>query len=86
MTAWSRRYAHLARELAAKEQNPPRKQELLEIGDVCEWVPENPARTFREPLQAQWWGSPRTSYNPPSPETLARLRAIIDEAFGRRGK
>jgi pyruvate formate lyase activating enzyme len=25
-------------------------------------------------------------YNPPSPETLARLRAIIDEAFGRSGK
>ena len=56
MTAWSRRYAQLARELAAKEPNPPRKQELLEIADVCEWVPENPARTFREALQAQWWG------------------------------
>ena len=25
-------------------------------------------------------------FNPPSPETLARLRAIIDEAFGRSGK
>ena len=25
-------------------------------------------------------------FNPPSPETLARLRAIIDEAFGRNGK
>ena len=56
MTTWSRRYAQLARELAAKEQNPPRKQELLEIADVCEWVPENPARTFREALQAEWWG------------------------------
>ena len=56
MTTWSRRYAQLARELAAKEQNPPRKQELLEIADVCERVPENPARTFREALQAQWWG------------------------------
>jgi pyruvate formate-lyase/glycerol dehydratase family glycyl radical enzyme len=56
MTTWSIRYAQLARELAAKEQNPPRKQELLEIADVCEWVPENPARTFREALQAQWWG------------------------------
>ena len=56
MTTWSRRYAQLARELAAKEQNPPRKQELLEIADVCEWVPENPARTFREALQSEWWG------------------------------
>ena len=55
MTTWSRRYAQLARELAAKEPNPQRKQELLEIADVCEWVPENPARTFREALQSQWW-------------------------------
>ncbi|MBL0107246.1 MAG: hypothetical protein IPP52_08175 [Ignavibacteria bacterium] len=33
-----------------------RKKELLEIAEVCEWVPENPARSFREALQAQWWG------------------------------
>ena len=25
----------------------------MEIAAVCEWVPENPARTFREALQAQ---------------------------------
>jgi pyruvate-formate lyase len=47
MTTWSRRYAQLAKELAAKEQNPTRKQELLEISGICDWVPENPARTFR---------------------------------------
>ena len=56
MTTWSRRYAQLARELAAKEADPQRKGELLEIADICERVPENPARTFREALQAQWWG------------------------------
>lgn len=56
MTIWSRRYAKLAAELAAKENNPQRKQELMEIAEVCEHVPENPARTFREALQAQWWG------------------------------
>ena len=56
MTLWSNRYAALARNLAGKEANAQRKQELLEIADVCEWVPENPARTFREALQAQWWG------------------------------
>ncbi|HOM14094.1 MAG TPA: pyruvate formate lyase family protein, partial [Rubrivivax sp.] len=56
MTLWSRRYAALARELAAKEANAQRKQELLEIAEVCDWVPENPARSFREALQAQWWG------------------------------
>ena len=56
MTLWSKRYAALARELSAQEANAQRKQELLEIADVCEWVPENPARSFREALQAQWWG------------------------------
>jgi formate C-acetyltransferase len=56
MRTWSTRYSAHARELGGKEANAQRKQELLEIADVCEWVPENPARTFREALQAQWWG------------------------------
>lgn len=56
MTTWSKRYANLASELAVKEKDPQRKKELLEIAETCEWVPENPARTFREALQAQWWG------------------------------
>jgi pyruvate formate-lyase/glycerol dehydratase family glycyl radical enzyme len=56
MTIWSRRYAKLASEMAAKEKNAQRKKELLEIAEICERVPENPARTFREALQAQWWG------------------------------
>ena len=56
MTIWSRRYAALAAELAAREANTQRKKELQEIAEVCQWVPENPARTFREALQAQWWG------------------------------
>jgi len=55
MTLWSKRYAALATELAGKEANAQRKQELQEIAAVCEWVPENPARTFREALQSQWW-------------------------------
>ena len=42
------RYAKLAAELAAKEEHPQRKKELQEIAEICEWVPENPARTFRE--------------------------------------
>jgi formate C-acetyltransferase len=56
MTAWSRRYAQCARGLAANEKNPNRKKELQEIAEVCDWVPENPARTLREALQAHWWG------------------------------
>jgi formate C-acetyltransferase len=56
MTTWSRRYAAAARDMAAKATDPARAQELQTIADVCEWVPENPARTFREAIQAQWWG------------------------------
>ena len=52
--AWSKRYAALARDLAEKEKDPTRKAELESIARHCEWVPENPARTFREALQCYW--------------------------------
>jgi len=52
--AWSKRYAALARDLAEKETNSTRKQELEAIARHCEWVPENPARTFQEALQCYW--------------------------------
>jgi pyruvate-formate lyase len=51
MIAYSRRYAALARELATKEADAGRKAELEEIVDICERVPEYPARTFHEALQ-----------------------------------
>lgn len=54
MTTWSRRYAKLAAELAGKEKNPQRKKELESIAEICQWTPENPARTFREAIQMQW--------------------------------
>ena len=50
--AYARRYAALAREKAEKEKNPERKEELLEIAQICERVPENPARTFHEAVQS----------------------------------
>jgi pyruvate formate-lyase/glycerol dehydratase family glycyl radical enzyme len=56
MTTWAKRYAKRATELAWQEKDPQRKKELQEIAEVCEWVPENPARTFRDALQAEWWG------------------------------
>jgi formate C-acetyltransferase len=49
---WSGRFAALAREKAAIEQNEIRKRELEEIAAVCERVPANPARNFREAVQA----------------------------------
>ena len=48
----SKRYAEEARRLAEIEDNIQRKNELLEIADICEHVPEKPARTFREALQS----------------------------------
>ncbi|MCP8939407.1 hypothetical protein NK718_12855 [Alsobacter sp. SYSU M60028] len=56
MTTWSRRYAAKARELAGAARDPARARELLDIAAICDWVPENPARSFHEAVQAQWWG------------------------------
>lgn len=55
LVIWAKRHAVLARKMADTEQNPNRKQELLEIAEACAWVPENPARTFREALQSEWF-------------------------------
>ena len=46
------RYAALAKEMAETEKRAERKAELLEIARICEYVPENPARTFHEALQS----------------------------------
>jgi len=51
---WSKRYAALARELAGKEADPTWRRDLEDIARRCEWVPENPARTFQEALQCYW--------------------------------
>jgi len=52
---FAHRYAKLAREKAAAESNPARKQELLQIASNCEWVPENSPRTTYEALQFFWF-------------------------------
>ncbi|BBO70115.1 glycyl radical enzyme [Desulfosarcina alkanivorans] len=49
---WAHRYAELAKDMAAKEKNPERVKELLEIAEICEWVPENVPRSFREAVQS----------------------------------
>lgn len=49
------RYAKHAEELARKEQNPTRREELLGIARVCSRVPEHPARTFWEAVQAVYF-------------------------------
>ncbi len=51
----SKRYVAEAKRMAAEESDPQRKAELLEIAEVCDRVPEKPARTFREALQALYF-------------------------------
>ncbi len=48
------RYAELARAQAA-EADPARAAELLAMAEACERVPYEPARTFREAVQAVWF-------------------------------
>lgn len=52
---WARRHADLAEDLAARETDHQRRQELLQIAATCRHVPEQPARNFREAMQAQWF-------------------------------
>ncbi len=50
-TAFIKRYAALARELGESEANTDRKNELERIAETCEWISEDPPRTFQEVLQ-----------------------------------
>ncbi len=52
---YANRYADLAAEAAAEEQDPKHKAELEEIAEVCRRVPEHPARNFREAIQSFWF-------------------------------
>ncbi|MCK9229698.1 MAG: hypothetical protein M0Q23_05370 [Syntrophales bacterium] len=48
---FSHRYATLARTMAASERDPESRKRLEEIAEICEWVPANPPRTFKEAVQ-----------------------------------
>ncbi len=52
---WGHRYADLARNLAAEENDPRWKKELEQMADICDRVPALPARNFREAVQAFWF-------------------------------
>jgi len=52
---FARRYSEEASRLAAAETDSERKRELEQIAANCAWVPEHPARTFWEALQAYWF-------------------------------
>lgn len=54
IAALGHRYADEARRQAAECTDAKRKQELLEIAETCDRVPEKPARTFREAIQSMY--------------------------------
>ena len=49
------RYAGLADKQLATETNGARRNELGGISNACHWLREQPARNFREALQAVWF-------------------------------
>lgn len=49
------RYAKYARELAAKEENPKRKAELLQIAENCDVVPAHKPETYWQAIQMYWF-------------------------------
>lgn len=51
----AKRYAAQALKLAEKETDKVRKEELTLIAATCDRVPQKPARTFREALQALYF-------------------------------
>lgn len=52
---FANRYSVLAKDLAEKELNQERKNELLEISRICSKVPYEPAETFQEAVQSVWF-------------------------------
>ncbi|MBR6736756.1 MAG: glycyl radical protein [Clostridia bacterium] len=52
---YAKRYATLAKEMAEKESDSTRRNELLQIAKNCERVPENGATSFYEACQAFWF-------------------------------
>ncbi len=53
--AFAHRYADKAGELAARTTDPARAEELRRIAAVCRHVPEHPASTFHEAVQALYF-------------------------------
>lgn len=53
--AFGGRFAALARESAAETSDPSAREAFADIAEICEQVPEHPARTFREALQSIWF-------------------------------
>ena len=52
---FAERHAKLAEKMAADEQNPQRRAELLQIAEVCHHVPAHAPRNLWEAIQMYWF-------------------------------
>lgn len=52
---FAERHADLAEEMAATETDSKRKKELLQIAEVCRWVPAHAPRNMWEAIQMYWF-------------------------------
>ncbi len=52
---YAERFSHLASDMAKKEPDKIRKEELKEISRICMKVPAEPAGSFHEALQSFWF-------------------------------
>lgn len=71
-----KRFSKLAKELAIREKNLVRRKELEQIAEICDWVPGNSARTFREAMQMFWFLF-LTSVLPTMVASLGRMDQIM---------
>ncbi len=56
VVGWAQRYARLAKIIAENFlTDPKRKEELLEISDICRHVPAYPARGLKDAMQSKWF-------------------------------
>ena len=55
IVVFAQRHAALAQELATKETDSQRREELTRIAEVCIHVPANAPRNFQEALQYYWF-------------------------------
>ena len=79
---YSRNLGAKAREMADKEMDPNLKQELLDIAEINSYVPEQPARNFREGLTTVWicWTAVHLE-NPNVGLSLGRLDQVLYDLY-----
>lgn len=85
LITFGKRYSEYAKELAAKESDSKRKEELRRIAANCEVVPANKPETFAQALQMYWFVhiGVTTEINPWDAYSPGRLDQHIQPFFER---